>query len=82
MSFPTCGRFWKIYIEEELKAKNYKMVEKVHLEEISVFTLNLLLISYFLKLFSRSLNNVLQIDLWKCYIAYVKESQINQENFK
>ena len=29
-NFPTCGRFWKIYIEEELKAKNYRNVEKVH----------------------------------------------------
>ncbi len=22
-TFPTCGRFWKIYIEQEVRAKNY-----------------------------------------------------------
>jgi cleavage stimulation factor subunit 3 len=27
------------------------------------------------------LTNVLQIDLWKCYITYIKESRANEENF-
>ena len=27
--FPTSGRFWKIYIEQEMRARNYDKVEKV-----------------------------------------------------
>jgi len=27
--FPTTGRFWKIYIEQEMKARNFDKVEKV-----------------------------------------------------
>lgn len=61
-NFPTCGRFWKIYIEHELKAKNYEHAEK---------------------LFTRSLNDVLHIDLWKAYLVYFKESRLrlNTDNY-
>lgn len=58
--FPTCGRFWKIYIEQELKSKNYNLAEA---------------------LFERSLKNILHIDLWKCYLIYLKESRINHRDF-
>lgn len=27
--FPTSGRYWKIYIEQEMRARNYDKVEKV-----------------------------------------------------
>ncbi|CAF4375371.1 unnamed protein product [Adineta steineri] len=27
--FPTCGKFWKSYIESEIKGRNYEKVEKV-----------------------------------------------------
>lgn len=27
--FPTTARFWKIFIEQEMKARNYERVEKV-----------------------------------------------------
>lgn len=27
--FPSSGRFWKLYIEAEIKAKNYDKVEKL-----------------------------------------------------
>ncbi len=37
--------------------------------------------SYFTKLFERSLNSILHIDLWKCYLAYFKESRSNQPDF-
>ncbi|XP_038663739.1 cleavage stimulation factor subunit 3 isoform X5 [Scyliorhinus canicula] len=52
--FPSSGRFWKLFIEAEIKAKNYDKVEK---------------------LFQRCLMKVLHIDLWKCYLAYVRETK-------
>lgn len=27
--FPTSGRYWKLYIEQEMRARNYDKVEKV-----------------------------------------------------
>lgn len=27
--FPTSGRYWKMYIEQEMRARNYDKVEKV-----------------------------------------------------
>ncbi|XP_038072153.1 cleavage stimulation factor subunit 3-like [Patiria miniata] len=53
-SFTNSGRYWKMYIEQEIKSKNYEKVEK---------------------LFQRCLMKVLNIDLWKCYLSYVKETK-------
>ncbi|XP_033628888.1 cleavage stimulation factor subunit 3-like [Asterias rubens] len=53
-SFSNSGRYWKMYIEQEIKSKNYEKVEK---------------------LFQRCLMKVLNIDLWKCYLSYVKETK-------
>lgn len=61
IDFPTCGRFWKIYIEQELKARNFERVEK---------------------LFQRSLIKVLNIDLWKCYLNYVRDTKVKMPNYK
>ncbi|CAF1033907.1 unnamed protein product [Brachionus calyciflorus] len=58
--FPTCGKYWKAYIEEELLHKNFDQVEK---------------------LFERCLNNILSIDLWKCFLNYLKESKSHLEDF-
>ncbi|XP_071113458.1 cleavage stimulation factor subunit 3-like [Haliotis cracherodii] len=52
--FPNAGKYWKIYIEQELKLKNYERVEK---------------------LFQRCLIKVLNIDLWKLYLNYIKETK-------
>ncbi|CAI9734176.1 cleavage stimulation factor subunit 3-like [Octopus vulgaris] len=52
--FPNAGRYWKSYIEQEMKAKNYERVEK---------------------LFQRCLIKVLNIDLWKLYLSYIKETK-------
>ncbi|KAL8606799.1 hypothetical protein ACOMHN_049628 [Nucella lapillus] len=52
--FPNAGKYWKLYIEQELKAKNYERVEK---------------------LFQRCLIKVLNIDLWKQYLSYIKETK-------
>lgn len=51
-TFPTCGRYWRIYIEHQMKFKRYDKVSK---------------------LFQRSLEEVLSIDLYKCYLFYVRE---------
>ncbi|CAF4531040.1 unnamed protein product, partial [Rotaria sp. Silwood2] len=47
--FPTCGKFWKIYIESEL--------------------------------FQRCLIKVLNIDLWKCYLNYVRDTKGKLSSF-
>ncbi|KAL3882786.1 hypothetical protein ACJMK2_029149 [Sinanodonta woodiana] len=52
--FSNAGRYWKIYIEHELKFKNFERVEK---------------------LFQRCLIKVLNNDLWKLYLAYIKETK-------
>ncbi|XP_066901018.1 protein suppressor of forked isoform X3 [Halyomorpha halys] len=60
-TFPTTGRYWKIYIEQEMKGRNFERVEK---------------------LFQRCLIKVLNIKLWKLYLAYVKETKAALPTFK
>ncbi|CAF3545443.1 unnamed protein product [Adineta steineri] len=52
--FPTCGKFWKIYVESETRGRNYENVEKI---------------------FQQCLTKVLNIDLWKCYLNYVRDTK-------
>ncbi|CAF2143536.1 unnamed protein product [Rotaria magnacalcarata] len=59
--FPTCGKFWKLYIESEMKGRNYEKVEK---------------------LFQRCLIKVLNIDLWKCYLNYVRDTKGKLSSFR
>ncbi|KAI2653880.1 Cleavage stimulation factor subunit 3 [Labeo rohita] len=70
--FPSSGRFWKLYIEAEIKAKNYDKVEKMGL-----FTVQSLA-----QLFQRCLMKVLHIDLWKCYLSYVRETKGKLPSYK
>eukprot|EP01133_Synstelium_polycarpum_P004417 gene4417-5174_t len=32
--FPTAGRYWKLYVEQEMASKNYDMVEKIFLRSL------------------------------------------------
>ncbi|KRZ69535.1 Cleavage stimulation factor subunit 3 [Trichinella papuae] len=50
-NFPMCGRFWRYYVEQEIRAQNYEEAEK------------------------RCLPKVLHIELWKCYVRYVRETK-------
>lgn len=59
--FPTSGKFWKVYIEHEIRARNFERVEK---------------------LFQRCLMKVLNIDLWKTYLAYVKDTKASLPTYK
>ncbi|XP_075220656.1 cleavage stimulation factor subunit su(f) isoform X2 [Lycorma delicatula] len=59
--FPTTGRYWKLYIEQEMKGRNFEKVEK---------------------LFQRCLMKVLNIELWKLYLAYVKETKATLPTYK
>lgn len=59
--FPSCGRFWRIYIEQEMSQQNYEEVEQ---------------------LFQRCLLKVLSLDLWRCYINYIKNNKRSQENYR
>uniref|UniRef100_A0A3P8P384 Suppressor of forked domain-containing protein n=1 Tax=Astatotilapia calliptera TaxID=8154 RepID=A0A3P8P384_ASTCA len=52
--FPSSGRFWKLYIEAEVKTF----------------------------LFQRCLMKVLHIDLWKCYLSYVRETKGKLPSYK
>ncbi|XP_003741616.1 cleavage stimulation factor subunit 3 [Galendromus occidentalis] len=60
-TFPNTGRYWKVYIEHELKARCFDRVEK---------------------LFTRCLIKVLNMDLWKCYLAYVKETKASLPSYR
>ncbi|VDD87394.1 unnamed protein product [Enterobius vermicularis] len=59
--FPNAGRYWKAYIDHELRGKNYENVEA---------------------LFERCLIHVLNIDLWKCYVFYVRETKGHLSSFR
>uniref|UniRef100_F1KXJ8 Cleavage stimulation factor subunit 3 n=1 Tax=Ascaris suum TaxID=6253 RepID=F1KXJ8_ASCSU len=59
--FPNAGRYWKAYIDHELRGKNYENVEA---------------------LFGRCLIHVLNIDLWKCYVYYVRETKGHLSSFR
>ncbi|XP_051824428.1 cleavage stimulation factor subunit 3-like [Antechinus flavipes] len=59
--FPSSGRFWKLYIEVEVKSKHFDKAEK---------------------LFQRCLIKVLHIDLWKCYLSYVRENKSKLPSYK
>uniref|UniRef100_A0A6G1SKG0 Cleavage stimulation factor subunit 3 n=2 Tax=Aceria tosichella TaxID=561515 RepID=A0A6G1SKG0_9ACAR len=56
-TFPTCGRFWRAYIEHEMRSKRFDKVSK---------------------LFQRCLEEVLSIELYKCYLSYVREVKANE----
>lgn len=55
--FPTCGRFWRAYMDHEMKFKRYDKVSK---------------------LFQRSLEEVLSIDVYKCYLNFVRETKAKE----
>uniref|UniRef100_A0A1I8BZ39 Suf domain-containing protein n=1 Tax=Meloidogyne hapla TaxID=6305 RepID=A0A1I8BZ39_MELHA len=59
--FNNAGRYWKAYIEHELRAKNFENVEKI---------------------FERCLVRVLNVDLWKCYVFYVRETKGHLASFR
>jgi len=59
--FTTTGKFWKLYIEQEMRAYNFERVEK---------------------LFQRCLTKVLNIDLWRLYITYVKETKSSLPTYR
>lgn len=56
-TYPSCGRFWRAYIEHEMRAKCYDKVSK---------------------LFQRCLEEVLSIDIYKCYLSFVREVKANE----
>ncbi|ALC49674.1 su-f- [Drosophila busckii] len=59
--FPTTARYWKLYIEMEMRSRCYERVEK---------------------LFQRCLVKILNIDLWKLYLTYVKETKAGLSTHK
>lgn len=78
--FPTSGRYWKMYIEQEMRARNYDKVEKVGISIICVSKSFMLM--FCLQLFQRCLIKVLNIELWKLYVNYVKETKSALPNYR
>lgn len=60
-AFPLSGRFWKLYIEHEMKQRDYERVEK---------------------LFNRCLIRVRHIELWRCYLHYIRETKGGSVSFR
>ena len=61
VKFPLTGRYWKIYIENEMKYRDYEKVER---------------------LFQRCLIKVRHIELWRCYLNYIKETKGSLPTFR
>lgn len=59
--FPLNGRYWKIYIENEIKHHDYEKVES---------------------LFQRCLIKVKHIELWRCYLNYIKDTKGSSPTFR
>lgn len=59
--FPSASRYWRIYIEHEMRSRNFEKVEK---------------------LFQRCLMKILNIELWKLYLTYVKETKAPLPTYK
>jgi tetratricopeptide (TPR) repeat protein len=58
--YPTSGKYWKAYAEQEMAANNFDLVEKI---------------------FSRCLLKVLHVDLWRCYLTYIRTVKDATLNF-
>ncbi|KAI3377834.1 hypothetical protein L3Q82_008973 [Scortum barcoo] len=74
--FPSSGRFWKLFIEAErrtveltLHLHSYLQIKAKNYDKVE-------------KLFQRCLMKVLHIDLWKCYLSYVRETKGKLPSYK
>ncbi|KAI4880194.1 hypothetical protein NFI96_026030 [Prochilodus magdalenae] len=76
--FPSSGRFWKLYIEAELCTQScfnnggFEICPQIKAKNYDKVE----------KLFQRCLMKVLHIDLWKCYLSYVRETKGKLPNYK
>uniref|UniRef100_A0A0N5AIR5 Suf domain-containing protein n=1 Tax=Syphacia muris TaxID=451379 RepID=A0A0N5AIR5_9BILA len=88
--FPNAGRYWKAYIDHEVKIRT--VVCSVFSNIIGyTFLHNYMLYFFQLRgknyenveaLFGRCLIHVLNIDLWKCYVFYVRETKGHLSSFR
>ena len=80
--FPTSGKFWRIYIEHEVNIEVTIKVEEV----IFHFFLKLQIrgrnFERVEKLFQRALLKVLNIELWKIYLTYIRDTKASLDNYK
>uniref|UniRef100_T1J5R7 Cleavage stimulation factor subunit 3 n=1 Tax=Strigamia maritima TaxID=126957 RepID=T1J5R7_STRMM len=87
--FPNSGRYWKLYIEQEvlylfssqlitIKARNFERVEKIQINKLILlwlFFISIITTELKEKNVGKCLMKVLNIDLWKCYLTYVKDTK-------
>ncbi|CAH0699571.1 unnamed protein product [Spodoptera exigua] len=92
-AFPTTGRYWKIYIEQEMKARNFEKVEKAEAvvphyaysatpAEHQPYKVPSVMVYCLFELFQRCLMKILNIELWRLYLNYVKETKCMLPTYK
>lgn len=80
--FPTSGKFWRIYIEHEVNIEVTKNVEEVIFHCFLKLQIRGRNFERVEKLFQRALLKVLNIELWKIYLTYIRDTKASLDNYK
>ena len=80
--FPTSGKFWRIYIEHEVNFEVTKNVEEVIFHCFLKLQIRGRNFERVEKLFQRALLKVLNIELWKIYLTYIRDTKASLDNYK
>ena len=80
--FPTSGKFWRIYIEHEVIFEVTKNVEEVIFHCFLKLQIRGRNFERVEKLFQRALLKVLNIELWKIYLTYIRDTKASLDNYK
>ena len=80
--FPTSGKFWRIYIEHEVIFEVTKNVEEVIFHRFLKLQIRGRNFERVEKLFQRALLKVLNIELWKIYLTYIRDTKASLDNYK
>ncbi|VDN33086.1 unnamed protein product [Gongylonema pulchrum] len=80
--FPNAGRYWKAYIDHETRPIDQvrSFYEKLVTQFPNAGRYWKAYIDH--ELFGRCLIHVLNIDLWKCYVFYVRETKGHLSSFR
>lgn len=73
--YPTTARYWKIYIEQEVFCFFLSICKQLMRFLFTNVQMKVRNYERVEKLFQRCLVKILNIDLWKLYLTYVKETK-------